>query len=141
MLKFFRKGDEGFTLVELLIVIAIIGVLAAIAIPVFLSQINKADAASIQSDANTVAKYIGAMYAGDETVDNTDYVAATGPITFGTVGNVTTANEVTVTGGADDYCVTVVPGNSTLDLSDAADVAAAVAANPPTAAQSGPGCP
>ena len=48
-----RKRNKGFTLAELLIVVAIIGVLVAISIPIFTSQLEKAreatDAANIRS--------------------------------------------------------------------------------------------
>lgn len=53
MFKKLRKNEKGFTLAELLIVVAIIGVLVAISIPIFTGQLEKAreatDAANIRA--------------------------------------------------------------------------------------------
>ena len=57
MLSKLRKNNKGFTLVELMIVIAIVGILAAIAIPNFLSYQKKAktlEAKSILGDIRTM---------------------------------------------------------------------------------------
>lgn len=60
------KKDRGFTIVELLIVIVVIGILAAITIVAYNGVQNRAKTTSAQSTAQTVAKKIEA-YNAEET--------------------------------------------------------------------------
>ena len=69
LLKKARENKKGFTLAELLVVVAIVGILVAISIPVFTAQLGKARRATNQANlraakAAAVAEYL--------TSDDTD---------------------------------------------------------------------
>ncbi|MFR3284869.1 MAG: type IV pilin protein [Clostridium fessum] len=50
LIKKVRENKKGFTLAELLVVVAIVGILVAISIPVFTAQLSKARKATNQSE-------------------------------------------------------------------------------------------
>jgi type IV pilus assembly protein PilA len=61
------KLAQGFTLVELMVVIVIVGILAAVALPNFLSQSSKAKVTEAQAKISAALKSAGAEYQSSST--------------------------------------------------------------------------
>ena len=72
-----RKTKKGFTIVELVIVIGVIGILAGILIPTFVNVTQKADDAALKSNlANAYSSYVAD--AADGVIDKDHVKAVTG---------------------------------------------------------------
>jgi len=101
MLQKLKGNSKGFTLIELMIVIAIIGILAAIAIPNFIAYRDKAFCSYAEQDAESVAASMASYFAEpDHTttptvaeLENLEQLStnnAAGSITITEAGGVTT---------------------------------------------------
>ena len=82
-----RKQNKGFTLAELLIVVAIIAVLVAISIPIFTSQLEKARVATDQANVRSAKAAAAAAYMSDGESGSVSYLYTSVTVTKITLTN------------------------------------------------------
>jgi type IV pilus assembly protein PilA len=99
-----NHGESGFSLIELLVVILIVGILAAIAIPSFLNQRGKGDDAEAKSVAVSAAKAMETC-STDQNGSYADCSTASLLDIESTLRNA--GSRLDITPGTDDYLIVV----------------------------------
>jgi type IV pilus assembly protein PilE len=136
-----RQRLSGFTLIEVMIVVAIIGILAAVAVPSYTSYIARAHRANARTQLLQAAQFMQRYYAANDSYatdrsagsvlgsvtatppvgmpENLRKSPADGTTLYQLNTAITTAGNYTATVGVSDYTLTMAPISGRSAASDA----------------------
>jgi general secretion pathway protein G len=97
-----RAGESGFTLIELMIVMAIIAILATIAIPIYVRTLQRAKEATLREDLHTMRTAIDSFTVDKEKApDSLDDLVQAGYLKSIPVDPITSSSETWITSQSD----------------------------------------
>lgn len=136
MNRYTRLAQKGFTLIELMIVVAIIGILAAVALPAYQDYTVRAKVSELILAASSCRTSITEIVQSSTGPDFSVALAAT-PCSFNLTkyvasGSVGTAGEIIVVGNDTNLGGSTLPTANSIVLTPYTDTAATVALAPTT---------
>jgi len=111
----FRRHVQGFTLIEIMIVVAILGILTAIALPSYTSYVARANRADARAQMLQAAQFMQRFYAANDRFDqdratNTNTAGERVPANLKrSPADGTELYSLTVQATANSYTITAVP--------------------------------
>jgi len=120
MIQKLKKSNAGFTLVELIVVIAILGVLAAVLVPQYIQYVEKARVATDKNTCATIEQAINVLCADGTIIvaETFTWTKTTGALTSSTGTSIAAAkailNSADVTGSGATSSTIVKVGTSSV---------------------------